>query len=287
MGQLIRFDFADLPVRGAIVRLDEAWEGWWQRLGLDGAERSILGEATAALPLLAANLKFRGRMNLQMQGGEYLPLLVAQIDHQLHLRSMLQSTPEAMPDDWATAVAGAQCAVMVDPESGIDRYQAIVAAGGPSLAKDLEGYFSQSEQLATRVWLGADQSVAAGLLIQRLPGDGDEEDGFETVSALADTLSSVELLRTSPDDLLRKLFGTLGVRRYDDRPVTLACRCSRERIGTLLLSLGEDDVESLIQEQGRVEASCEFCGQSYVYEADDARALFTAARAEPPSQSKH
>lgn len=287
MGQLIRFDFAELPVRGALVRLDASWQDWWQRFGLDGAERSILGEATAALPLLAANLKFKGRMNLQMQGGQHLPLLVAQIDHQLHLRSMLQTTPETMPGDWATAVAGAQCAVMVDPESGMDRYQAIVAAGGASLARDLEGYFAQSEQLPTRLWLGADPSVAAGLLIQRLPGEAGELDGFETVTTLADTLGDQELLAWHPDDLLRKLFGTLGLRRHDDRPVTLACRCSRERIGTLLLSLGEDDVEALIQEQGKVEAACEFCGQAYVYEADDARALFVAARAEPPSQSKH
>ena len=69
--------------------------------------------------------------------------------------------------------------------------------------------------------------------------------------------------------------------------MTLTCRCSRERIGTLLLSLGEEDVEALLAEQGRVEAACEFCGRAYVYEADDARALFVAAQAEPPSQTKH
>lgn len=287
MGVLVRFDFADLPVRGALVRLDQAWLNWWQRLGLGGPERTMLGEATAALPLLAANLKFRGRMNLQMQGGAHLSLLVAQIDHQLQLRSMLQTRDEPVPEAWTQAVAGAQCAVLLDPESGMDRYQAIVEAGGVSLAEDLERYFLQSEQLATRVWLAADDAVATGLLIQRLPGEMAEDDAFETVTALADTLADGELLATDPDLLLHRLFASLGLRRHDTREVTLTCRCSRERIGTLLLSLGEEDVEALLAEQGRVEASCEFCGQSYVYEADDARALFTAARAEPPSPTKH
>ena len=287
MGVLVRFDFAELPVRGALVRLDQAWLDWWQRLGLDGVERAMLGEATAALPLLAANLKFRGRMNLQMQGGAHLSLLVAQIDHQLQLRSMLQTTEGPVPGAWAQAVAGAQCAVLVDPESGMDRYQAIVEAGGASLAADIEGYFAQSEQLATRVWLASDEAVATGLLVQRLPGDSDDTDGFETVAMLADTLADGELLATEPDALLPRLFSTVGLRQHDTRDVTLTCRCSRERIGTLLLSLGEEDVEALLAEQGRVEAACEFCGRAYVYEADDARALFVAAQAEPPSQTKH
>lgn len=288
MGTLTRFDFADAPVRGALVRLDSAWHAWAKRQVAAAQSPAILGEATAASVLLASHLKFRGRMNLQFQGGAGMPLLLSQIDHHLHVRSTWQLAESAPTDDWPSLVAGGQLAVMLEPESGLDRYQALVDAGGASLAADLEGYFAQSEQLATRIWLSADADVAAGLLLQQLPdADADAAATLADLAMLADTADAAELRTKPADTLLRHLFALAGLRVHDTREVELACRCSRERIGALILSLGREEISELVAEQGQVEATCEFCGQVHRYAGDDALALFDAEAAEPPTASRH
>jgi molecular chaperone Hsp33 len=201
-----------------------------------------------------------------------------------------------------------RCAITLDPRDklpGQQAYQGVVPLHGDrreplqDLSDVLEHYMLQSEQLDTRLVLAADDEVAAGLLIQRLPVEGtgnlagarneDEiglNEGFNRIAHLAATLTREELLKLSPDTVLHRLFWEERLQRF--APLVgaagphFACTCSRERVGHMLRSLGRAEVDGVVAEQGRVEIACDFCGTKYHYDAVDVGELFTQAHNQPP-----
>ena len=153
----------------------------------------------------------------------------------------------------------------------------------------------QSEQLDTTLVLAADEQVAAGLLIQRLPVQGvgnlagrrNEDDigrseDFNRIAMLASTLTSEELLSLDRDQILHRLFWQEGLRRFEPLQPRFACSCSRERVRGMLRGLGREESESLIHERGQVEVGCEFCGAQYRFDAVDVGEMFTPPRDQPP-----
>jgi molecular chaperone Hsp33 len=162
----------------------------------------------------------------------------------------------------------------------------------------LEHYMLQSEQLDTRLILAADDKIAAGLLIQRMPVEGEgnlgernedeigRNESFNRVAHLAATLTRKELLELDADTILRRLFWEEDVRRF--KPMTgehgprFECRCSRERVGAMLRSLGREEIDSIVVERGEVEIGCDFCGLQYRYDAVDVGELFTPAGQQMP-----
>ena len=290
--QLIRFDFGDKPLRGAAVRLGPQWQAWARRLAHPSVLTSMLGEAAAASVMMASHLKFEGKMNLQVQGGDSLALLLSQVTHDLRQRATVRLADGADPNaGWSASTAGGRLAVIIDADKRDQRYQAVVPASGESLAQNLADYFDQSEQLPTRLWLAANETVAAGIMIQQMPAESERGapplDVFETAAVLGDTCTSQELLDLQPEALMHRLFATEGAVLRDARDVTVACQCSRDRMANVILSLGETDIRALLEERGEVEAHCDFCGQRYAYSAHDALALFVADSAEPPSGAVH
>jgi molecular chaperone Hsp33 len=153
------------------------------------------------------------------------------------------------------------------------RYQGVVAMEADSLATAFEQYFRQSEQLPTRLLLAADEHHAAGLMLQKLPGDEGDEDGWNRASALFDTLKPDELLQWPAQTLLTRLFHEDGVRLLGDKPLRFACSCSRERVAAMLESLGPDEARAAVID-GSADIRCEFCGQAYRFTGDEVEALF-------------
>jgi molecular chaperone Hsp33 len=159
----------------------------------------------------------------------------------------------------------------------------------------------QSEQLDTRLVLAADDRIAAGLLIQRLPVEGEgnlgterNEDGiglsedFNRIAILAGTLTAQELLTLDADTVLRRLFWEEDLRRFEPLRPAFRCRCSRERVRNMLRGLGREESDSLIAERGEVEVGCEFCGLQYRFDAVDVGEMFTPPGQQPPgSSSQH
>jgi molecular chaperone Hsp33 len=170
------------------------------------------------------------------------------------------------------------------------------------ISEVLEHYMLQSEQLDTRLILAANDEVAAGLLIQRLPVEGagnlgrsneDEigvNEAYNRIALLASTLTREELLTLDADTLLRRLFWEETLRRFpplvgDDGP-RFACTCSRGRVGRMLIGLGRPEVDDIVVEQGRAEIGCDFCGAQYHFDAVDVGELFTPTPQQAPgSQS--
>lgn len=278
---LRRFMFEDFPVRGEIVRLDQSWRAVLERQDYPPAVRDLLGQAMAACVLLASTLKFDGLLTLQIQGDGDLHLLVAQCSSELLVRGVAKWKGEDPRGSLAELTGRGRLAITIERGKDQERYQGIVLADTDTLADCLEGYFAQSEQLPTRLWLAADGAAAAGMLLQRMPAgaqpsareDEDEDDGWRRVGMLAATLSAGELLSLEPDELLRRLFHEEDLRLADLREVAFRCSCNRRRVETALRLLGRAELDQLLSGEGQIEVRCEFCNKAYTLDAVDVERL--------------
>ena len=333
MSELHKFLFDGLPVRGMLVRLTDAWQDMLARReqagGYSVVVTELLGEMTAAATLMQANIKFNGALILQVMGDGPVKLAVAEVQPDLSLRATATVVGEV-----ADASAGAvrlsdmvnvnnqgRCAITLDPKDrqpGQQPYQGVVPLFGDrhekleKLSEVIEHYMLQSEQLDTRLVLAANDKVAAGLLIQRLPVKGqnnlegnlagqsradavrsaDEDqigvnEDYNRISILAASLKREELLELDVDTILRRLFWEEPHTRFEplagETGPRFACTCSRDRVGAMLRSLGVAEVDSIIAEQGQVEVGCEFCGTHYRYDPVDAAHLFVPPTASAPA----
>ena len=283
---LYRFTFENFAVRGEIVALRASWRAIAEHRAYAAAERDYLGQAMAAASLLSGTIKFAGSLILQLQGQGPLRTLVAQATHRRTIRGMAHAEGKVPADDFAAALGEGRMVLTAEAPNG-ESYQGIVALEASSLAAVIERYFEQSEQLPTRVWLAADSQVAAGLFLQRLPGQGVNDEDWQRVCLLAETLSDEELLEVPPKVLLQRLFHEEDLRLYAGEPVAFRCNCSRDRVASTLRGLGQAEVEQIISERGSVEVDCEFCKAHYRFDAVDAVALFSDAPASDSPGAHH
>jgi len=269
-----RFMFEDLGIRGELVRLDASWQAVLQRHPYPPAVRSQLGQALAAVLLLSATIKFEGSLILQAHGHGPLHTLVAQATHLRTIRGLAHWRGEVVGESLSEIYGPGHLVLTVRNENS-EPYQGIVALEGNDLATAIQTYFSRSEQLATRIWLTADEQRAAGLLIQELPAKQRDRDDWTRVEYLADTVTDAELLHLPGRELLYRLFNEETVRLFDSEPVSFRCGCSRERIESVLLTLGNREVESMFEHENFVEVYCEFCNRLYRFDRVDIGGLFT------------
>ena len=283
-----RFMVENRPVRGHWVHLTGAWRELRAHRDYPEPVRELLGQAVAASVLLAATLKFRGQLTLQMQGNGAVRLLVAQCTHDYKLRAVAQFDEAAFGDSSVQTfrrMVGTEGRVTVTVEANEHgtRYQGIVPLTGESLAESLETYFAASEQLPTRVLLAADGERGAGMLVQQLPQRTTEEsevrEVWDQAQRAIERLSPAELLECPVEELLGRGFRDQDLRLFGGAPVAFECRCSDGRITSLLRALGEREVRSILEEQGAVTVTCEFCHRPYRFEAEAVAALFADEQA--------
>lgn len=320
MSELHKFLFEGLPVRGMLVRLTDSWQEILHRReqagGYPAAVTELLGEMAAAATLMQANIKFNGALILQVQGDGPVKLAVAEVQPDLALRATATVQGDVAQDAPLSHMVNVnnhgRCAITLDPKDrkpGQQPYQGVVPLYGDrhekleKLSEVIEHYMLQSEQLDTRLVLAANDKVAAGLLIQRLPLQGEanlsgagavardedqigENEDYNRIAILAASLKREELLTLDADTILHRLFWEEDVRRFEpmrgeDGP-RFACTCSRERVTSMLRNLGREEVESIVAEQGKVEVGCDFCGAQYRFDPVDAAQLFLRAASQPP-----
>ena len=309
-GALHKFLFEGLPVRGMLVRLTDGWQELLKRREAVGPYpppvRRLLGEMSAAATLMQANIKFNGALVLQVFGDGPVKLAVAEAQPNLGFRATAKVVGDVSSDARLEAMLNVhgkgRCVITLDPKErlpGQQPYQGIVPLHGDrreplqELSDVLEHYMLQSEQLDTRLVLAADDRVAAGLLIQRLPVEGEGnlgervglDESFNRIAHLAATLTRDELLTLDADTLLRRLFWEEDLRRFDAVHPRFSCNCSRERVGGMLKGLGREEVDGIVAERGNVEIGCDFCGLQYHFDAVDVGELFTPDRDQPPSSA--
>ena len=275
---LTRFLLAGAGVRGVRVHLDATWQQIRARADHPAAVAELFGEAAAAAALFTGHAKVDGRLSVQLRGDGPLRTLFAECTASGTLRGIAQVEEDIAPArDLRSLGESALLAITIENPglAGRDpvRYQGMVALDEDSLTAAFEGYFRQSEQLPTRLLLAADGDRAAGLMLQKLPGDEGDADGWNRACALFDTLSPRELLDWPAATLLQRLFHEDGAEVLGVKPLRFGCSCSRERVASMLQSLGEEEARAAAAE-GVAEIRCEFCGQQYHFDADQIGELF-------------
>lgn len=288
---LQRFIFDQSDLRGQWVRLGHSYRQVLINNPYPPALQKLLGEFLAAVSLLSSTLKFDGMIVLQARGEGLISTIMAECSHHQNLRAILRLNSEIEASD-ALLEAGSfrellgqgVLVISIEPKrtenfgGRLERYQGIVPLEKESVAECLEDYFSQSEQLPTRIWLAADQNRCGGLFIQALPSqiNTDAEstrDQWETITTLASTLTDAELLELESTQLLHRLFHEHPLRLFDAQPLQFSCSCSRERSADALMTIGKEDVEALLIEQGGIDIDCQFCNQHYHFSATEVREL--------------
>lgn len=269
-----RFLFPDSDIRGELVQVESSvsriLEGHSYPLPVQG----LIGEAVAAVALLASTLKFKGRLALQAQGKGPVSLLLAECSHDGDLRALARHSDG---QDWShgdiqTLIGEGTMVITITPDQG-RQYQGIVPLSGDTLAACLQGYFQQSEQLPTSLWLASGNNRAAGLLLQRLPNQLATTDGnnqmWEHLDALASTLQMEELLNLDDQTILHRLFHDTPPQLPDAQPLQFGCTCSRDRNRNALISLGSQELQQLLDEDGEVTLTCDFCRHQEHFDAVD------------------
>ena len=303
---LHRFLFEHYPIRGHIVHLDAAWRALVEHHTYPTPIRDTLGEATAASVLLAATLKFDGTLSLQLQGQGPMHLMLAQCSSELGVRAVARYRESVASHDLTELSGEGNLTVTLENDDLSQRYQGVVPLSGNRLAPCLQDYFERSEQLPTRLWLYADEQSVCGMLLQRLSDDSvvqrpgyagrhgrvaldpaDVDDTWRRVQLLADTLKPSELHTLADRQLLQRLFAEDDIRLFESTPVFFRCRCSRERVSSMLKSLGSEEIRSLLAERGNVEVSCDFCNRAYHFDAVDIEHLFNPDAYPERSGTKH
>lgn len=303
--RLLKFLFKAAPVRGGLVRLEDSWQQMVALHDFPPVVTRLLGEMVAAGALLATNIKFNGALVMQVHGDGPVKLLVVECLPDLAIRATATLADVTIADDASmrdliNRNGRGRFAITLDPRDpmpGQQPYQGIVPLDGETMAEVLQMYMRQSEQLDTRLWLAASERVSAGLLLQSLPAEGgttgssaesSDPDAWDRAVTLAHTITSEELLTLGADDVLRRLFWQEPLEHYPAMSPHFACTCSRERIGRMLVSLGREEVDSIIDEQGTVTVTCDFCSRQYTFDAVDTEQLFTSGdTAQPDEATRH
>lgn len=285
---LQRFLFENAPIRGEIVHLDATWQAVLERRQYPPRVRTLLGEMMAAAALLTSTLKFEGRLIMQMQGKGPISLLVVECTSDRTMRAIAQWQGDIPDAPLSELVGDGRLAVTIDPLKGKERYQAIVALEGSTVAEIFENYFARSEQLATRLWLAADPQQAAGMLLQRLPdNETPDDENWSRAVHLGATITREELLTLPVHEIIHRLYHEEDIRLFSRTPVSFHCSCSRERVEAVLRMLGHDEIHAILAEQGAIHVDCEFCGKHYDYDPVDAEQLFAALNNTPAAPTRH
>ncbi|MGE4372579.1 MAG: Hsp33 family molecular chaperone [Xanthobacter sp.] len=301
------FQVDALDLRGRTVRLGSAMDSVLAHHDYPALVKRVLGEAVALAVLLGSSLKFEGRFILQTQTDGPVNMVVVDFVTPDKIRAYARFDDEALAaaeqkgeTDIAALLGLGHLVMTIDQGLSTNRYQGVVALQGKGLEEAAHEYFRQSEQIPTLVRLAVGEEVqaggnasqwrAGGVMIQFFPQDasrarmvdlhpGDapagseasEDDAWAEARALLGTLEDVELLDRdlSSERLLFRLFHENGVRVFDTVPVKAHCSCSRERVAGVLAAFPREEQEAMVQDDGKLTVTCEFCGRTYAFEAEE------------------
>lgn len=285
--KLQRFLIDNTNVRGELVQLEQTWQTMQETACYPPAIRNVLGEALAAVSLLATTIKFNGSLILQINAVELVHMLVVQATSDHTVRGLARWNKECPPNaTFQELFVEGRMMISIEPKDGGERYQSVVALEGNSLAESLASYFATSEQLQTHLWLAADEKKATGLLLQRLPeSDIERENAVKSLGlskdeswnrafALTNTISNKELLTLDSDTILQRLYHEEELRLFDTENIAFKCPCSQQKIESMVQSLGKDEAQDIIVRQGSIDINCEFCNQSYALDQLDIKRIF-------------
>ncbi|WP_368769950.1 Hsp33 family molecular chaperone HslO [Enterobacter cloacae] len=271
--QLHRYLFEQFAVRGELVTVSETWKQILENHNYPLPVKNLLGELLVATSLLTATLKFAGDITVQLQGDGPMSLAVINGNNQQQMRGVARVQGDVPENaDLKTLVGNGYLVITISPEEG-ERYQGVVGLEGDTLAACLEDYFMRSEQLPTRLFIRTGevdgQPAAGGMLLQVLPAQDAQTNDFEHLATLTETIKAEELFNLSATDVLWRLYHEEEVTVYDPQAVEFKCTCSRERCAGALKTLPDEEIDSIMAEDGEIDMHCDYCGTHYVFNSMD------------------
>ncbi|CBL45482.1 Chaperone, heat shock 33 family protein [gamma proteobacterium HdN1] len=285
-----RFLIEDSNVRGEIVLLEHSLQAVFAKYDYPIEIQQLLGELLAAAVLLASTVKIDGSLILQARGGAPIDLLMVECDNERNVRALARWSGNTSGLGFSELLAGSQLVITLDPRTG-ERYQGIVPLEGRNLSESLEFYFQQSEQIATRLWLVQGSGRAAGMILQQLPFNTEQqrsheqnEEDWQRLTTLAHTITPDEQLHLPPQSLLQRLFHEEDVRIFQPHEIQFHCSCSQARVGAALANLGRSTLEEILDERGQISTTCEFCNQTYTFDKVDIALLLSPQASKGPDQ---
>ncbi len=290
--QLVRAISRDGFLKAAAVSTRDLTERARQIHKTTPVATAALGRALAACSMMGNALKGDGAsVTLQIKGGGPLGTVLTVSDNEGYVRGTVDNPAADLPlrPDGKLDVGGA---VGCDGTLTVVRdlhmkepYVGSVALLGGEIAEDLAAYFVESEQIPTACGLGVlvdrDRSVlaAGGYLIQLLPGAGEDviskvEGGILTAGAVTGLLRE----DGDPASLLRRVLPEFDLEILETSPIGYRCNCSRERMERALISLGPEELQSLLDDQGHADLTCRFCDSVQHFSREQLEALLAGMK---------
>ena len=279
-----RFLLDDLDIRGAVVQLDSVWQKLLSNRNYPAPVIELLGQMSVTTVLLADNLKQSGRLTVQLRGDGPVSLLVIDCNEALNVRCMAQHGEDIQAASMVDLMGQGQLLLSLDMPSMREPFQSIVPLVGDSIAQVFEHYLTHSEQLASRFFLAATPTGAAGLFLQKMPSaDQRDLDGWTRAEALASTVKAEELLSLSTEELLTRLFHEETVRVFDAQAVTNDVLEDWEKIGNMLRTLGREEVYAVLTERGEIVIRDDLGNLEYRFDKAAIDDLFRDTPGTPPT----
>lgn len=286
---ILPFQIEASGLRGRLVRFGPLLDEILGRHAYPEPVAHLLAETVVLTALLASALKYEGVFTLQAKGDGPVRLVVADVtsDGAVRANAMFDESRLTGTATTVPALLGkGHLAFTVDQGQDTERYQGIVDLSGETLWECAQHYFRQSEQLQaglrSAVRYGEKGWRGGGIMLQRLPDPEkqvptDREDDWRRAMVLLGSATDDELVQPalSGEALLFRLYNEDGVRVFPSQPMRFSCRCSRERVASMLKSMPKAEIESLAVD-GRVEVACEFCNTRYDFDRDQLAALYAA-----------
>ncbi|MFY7698299.1 MAG: Hsp33 family molecular chaperone HslO [Legionella sp.] len=271
------FIFEHANIRGGIVRLDQTFKTIISQHPYPPMIKQFLGEAITSSLLVAGSIKFEGEISLQFHGDKRLPLLIVQCNHQLQVRAFAKFQENAADLDYQKSFLAGEMLLTINQYKQTQAYQSIVPIRSFSMSENLMSYFEQSEQIKSHVWLAVNDDKAAGMLLQLMPEEDhtQHEQLWEYAIHIGQTLDKKELLTLDNHTLLHRLYHETELRLYNARNIEFSCRCNVEKMKQVLTILGQDDLEKLFDERGKIEINCDFCNHNYIFDAIEIGSFFS------------
>lgn len=271
--KLSRFLFDNHAIRGELVNLNQTYQDILANHNYPTPVQHLLGELLVATSLLTATLKFEGDITVQLQGDGPLNLAVINGNNHQQMRGVARVNNEIKDDATLKEMLGnGYIVITITPKKG-ERYQGIVGIEADTLTGCIENYFKQSEQLPTKLIIKTgvyqNKSMAAGILLQVLPASEDTQTSFEHLTTLAETIKPEELFALPANEVLYRLYHQEDVRLFDGQCVEFKCTCSRQRCEDTLVTLPENEVDTILSEDGNIDMHCDYCGNHYIFDKID------------------
>lgn len=280
---LHRFIFDTVPVRGEYICIEKSYQTIVNQHAYPSPIRHLLGEALCVAGLLRAIIKFKGRLTVQFRGKGKLKLLLAQCDDRFNIRGLAKWEGDLGYPELMQAFTQGVLVIMIDMEDKQNAYQGIVNWQGNSLAASIEGYFRDSEQLATKIWLNVSDVAVAGLLLQIIPATGKDTSSLEMASSdqtwqrmisSPGDLDKQELLTMNYEALLQQSYPDDDIRIFRAEKVQFNCSCSRKRSEDAIYLLGKEEAEDELKKNNSIMVTCDFCNKEYSYDRVDVAKIF-------------